>query len=833
MDTAYTGTIHLNGASGADTFDLHDLGGYTGTITIAGNGGADTYQLGDHFGQVSITGTAADTLDFTNNTGTISYDGSAFTDTTGDSATTSGMANGHIDVSFAGGVGNTIKSDVASMLESVKSAVTTVDAAGNALSTLLPLLNPASGGSIDKLISVVESVGTFADNVNSTLVSHTKLSVFATQLNSIISSLPDLASGVANPLKGLHFDTGFGSNGSDLLVYLTATLTPSTASCDPSGSAIIAGNGQGCITTLIPLAFGTRLDGIGISLDADPNQPGVQPPNFKAQATIAASFAVGEDFTSLGTPFLKDGGHLDLNIDASLNAATLSISLGLLSASISSGTIDLNGSVQLLLTDPSTGDNGVTATDLTNGALHVPTPTATISSPITLTVSIDPGLTIGDTSTSLASATLKISFGSDFTPQSVPLFGDGINAPQPNVDFTTSDGAGATLLNSFSSGFTSTFSNAGPNEIISMISQVASFFGSIAGQSFLGQQIPFTSLTLGQLLDYAKGFKHDYLDPLFKSGDSTKPDANGDGKVDVNDFNFSSIQGLLNRLTAALGLGTALKAEYHPSDGTLTFPFNFDQTFGIGTGVDVAPTGAVAVTSAPLGGGGVFTLATSTAGHYTITFNGATTTDIAFNADKGTVSGLLTLPSGAVFTCENGAVELSRRSVQGHLQRRLGGDHLAERGGAGRHRRERRHVLDLERNEGRRRNRLERQPRHLPDRRRHGARRRRCDRRLRQRRGQLQRRSVPDRLQRQLGRRNRCDDARARQLQPHEREQPRPGADHSGRDGKLLGGVSERIERARAHEQAEPDHRRSRAVDGAGRPLGSVRPCLFRHRGGR
>ena len=41
------------------------------------------------------------------------------------------------------------------------------------------------------------------------------------------------------------------------------------------------------------------------------------------------------------------------------------------------------------------------------------------------------------------------------------------------------------------------------------------------------------------MLDYAKQFKHDILDPLFKSGDATKPDANGDGKVDFNDFNFS------------------------------------------------------------------------------------------------------------------------------------------------------------------------------------------------------------------------------------------------------------------------------------------------------
>ena len=152
------------------------------------------------------------------------------------------------------------------------------------------------------------------------------------------------------------------------------------------------------------------------------------------------------------------------------------------------------------------------------------------------------------------------------------LFGPGGATPRLNATFHTNADGGHDLLDSLHNGTTS-FTNAGPNEIMSMLGQVAGFFTSIAGQGILAQQIPFTTITLGQALDYAKEFKHNFIDPLFKSGDSTKPDANGDGKVDFQDFNFSSVQDLLNRLTNALGLGSPLVSTYDPSSNTLSFQF--------------------------------------------------------------------------------------------------------------------------------------------------------------------------------------------------------------------------------------------------------------------
>jgi hypothetical protein len=620
------------------------------------------HKLGDNYGQVSIAGAASDKLDFTSNTHTISFDGSAFTDTlTGDSASATGMTNAHINVTFS--APGTVQTAVKNILSDVTSAVTALDGVGNELSSALPLLDPSKGPSIDKLTSLLDSVSGVSTQVSSALGSHATLSGIATDLNSIVSSLPDLSSGVANPLKGLTFSTGYGSNGSDLLVYLTATLTPTTTSCAPSGNATIAGNGNGCVTTLIPLAFGTRLDSIGIALDSDPNTPGVQPPTFSVQATIGASLALGVDVSSPAVPFLKDGGHIDLVVNATLSAANLVIAMGLLSATISSGTISLGGSLTLQLTDHTPGDNGITPADLTNSPspLGIVDGAASVSSPITLTASIDAGLNIAGSSTvPLAHATLQISFASDFTAQTVQLFGTGSQPLQANVQFQSSDGGISTLLDSFSNGFTSSFSNAGPNEIMSMLSQIEGFFTSIASQSFLAQQIPFTSITLGQVLSYAQEFKHQMLDPLFKSGDSTKPDGNGDGKVDFNDFNFSSIQGLLDRLDAALGLApNTLTATYNPSSGALTFDFSLDQTLGIGTGVNIAPPGGDIVESAPLGGGTPFTL-TASGGGYKISYNGGTQSAVvSFTASVATVSsavtGLGNIPAGTTVACESGA----------------------------------------------------------------------------------------------------------------------------------------------------------------------------------
>ncbi|RLA27297.1 MAG: hypothetical protein DRR15_18690, partial [Gammaproteobacteria bacterium] len=98
------------------------------------------------------------------------------------------------------------------------------------------------------------------------------------------------------------------------------------------------------------------------------------------------------------------------------------------------------------------------------------------------------------------------------------------------------------------------FSNIGPSELVGMLMQVGDLLGSIAGSPLLATPIPFTDLTLGDILDIGGSFKESVLDPLFVSGDILRPDNNGDGSIDAQDLQFSSLQDLLDRLERALDL---------------------------------------------------------------------------------------------------------------------------------------------------------------------------------------------------------------------------------------------------------------------------------------
>src|SRR4029077_8326728 len=217
------------------------------------------------------------------------------------------------------------------------------------------------------------------------------------------------------------------------------------------------------------------------------------------------------------------------------------------------------------------------------------TSSGTITSPITITAAVRAGITVG--ASNLATAAITITF----TPNTI--FGNTSGPVDVNVAFTSSGGALNDLLDNFT--------HAGPNEILGMLGQVADFLAGMANQQVLNHTIPFTNVKIGSALDYAKAFKHDYLDPLFKSGDSLKPDSNGDGNITLEDFNFSSIQGLLDRLSDALGLtGTArLTANFNPTTHELTFGFSLDRTFRIGTDVTSIDAAKALVTTTREGSG--------------------------------------------------------------------------------------------------------------------------------------------------------------------------------------------------------------------------------------
>ena len=112
--------------------------------------------------------------------------------------------------------------------------------------------------------------------------------------------------------------------------------------------------------------------------------------------------------------------------------------------------------------------------------------------PVTLNASIGTGVQIGGNDLNGFGAHLKICFGDNCTTNPVTLFDSSGATPTVNATFSTDADGGHDLLNSLTNA--TSFSNAGPNEIISMLGQVAGFFTSIAGQGFLAQQIPFTTM---------------------------------------------------------------------------------------------------------------------------------------------------------------------------------------------------------------------------------------------------------------------------------------------------------------------------------------------------
>ncbi|MGH9260564.1 MAG: hypothetical protein ACRD08_11820, partial [Acidimicrobiales bacterium] len=114
-----------------------------------------------------------------------------------------------------------------------------------------------------------------------------------------------------------------------------------------------------------------------------------------------------------------------------------------------------------------------------------------------------------------------------------------------------------------------------------MLGQVRDMLLAMASSELLNAEIPFSDgKTLGDVLDFATSFKSEFLDPLFASGDSLRPDDDGDGDIDLN---FSSIQSLLDAIEAGLSLASgSLTAAYDPDTEELTFTFTIEAGLGFG-----------------------------------------------------------------------------------------------------------------------------------------------------------------------------------------------------------------------------------------------------------
>ena len=280
------------------------------------------------------------------------------------------------------------------------------------------------------------------------------------------------------------------------------------------------------------------------------------------------------------------------------DVANVVVGVSLLEAKFQAGSmLDYSGSLTLKLKDPNT-DARITAAEITSStATQLVTVADTQVFNVSLTASIGAGIDVTNNTgqlVNLATATLTITS----PPGGVSIFGSPSGSSGIAVTFNATPGS--TTVNILNS-----FNNAGPNEIVAMLGEVGNLFAAIAQSQGLQQtRIPFTNVTIGDALDFARVFKNEVLDPLFKSGDALKPDGNGDGQVDVKDFNFNGIQSLLDRLAVAVGLSPgALRASYNTDTNELKFNFVIDPWFGLGTSAEALTGPKAEVTTIRQGSG--------------------------------------------------------------------------------------------------------------------------------------------------------------------------------------------------------------------------------------
>ena len=135
------------------------------------------------------------------------------------------------------------------------------------------------------------------------------------------------------------------------------------------------------------------------------------------------------------------------------------------------------------------------------------------------------------------------------------------------------------------------FDNMSAADMIGMLQQVVDLLIAMTNGKALQTPIPFTGKTLGDVLEFGKSFKAEFLDPLFVSGDALKPDADGDGDYDLN---FNTIQGLVQTLADRLGIPVTVV--YDESRNDFTFNLAFERSLGFGEAT---------VTETRRGGGGL------------------------------------------------------------------------------------------------------------------------------------------------------------------------------------------------------------------------------------
>jgi hypothetical protein len=568
--------------------------------------GTIDFALPDNFGgtvTVEAATAATATIDFTGNAGTLTISGSSITSTTSGTVTVSGpKAIGDYQYNFSNSFASGVETDLTHLIDTLKNDVSSAASSLQQLTNAIPFLDRAAGlqSGLSKLVALADTFNKFAAAADAKI--------------SALGSSFTLGS-LLNALNAITWPSPLNLTFTGSYLNLGGTVAPAVAVTVPELSYSHTFN----------LDLGPAASKLGIQISSTTTSP-PQPVSVPITATLDVSnLKLGFDGT---TPVLGEGLDVHAHFGVSISTFDGSVSLGILKANIHFPATSFSGDAHLGVTDD--GDGEILVGDLATDFTHS---FSTSALSVTITASLGSDLTIGPVGGShspLLSATLTINAPAN------SLFGDSSGSEAPQVNFTTTSGGGLTDL-------ASSFSSAGPLQILQMLSQVGSFLAGLASQQIMSTTIPFTNVTIGSALDYARAFKHDVLDPLFKSGDASHPDADNDGSVDFNDLNFDSIQGLLDKLAVAVGLAPGtIKANLDTSTNQLTFNFSFDRQLGIGTPVDVLTAPAASVASTSTANVQELTIGNATSGNVALTYTWkptASTPSVASQSSGSLIAG--------------------------------------------------------------------------------------------------------------------------------------------------------------------------------------------------
>jgi hypothetical protein len=538
----------LAGGTGENTFKV---AGWTGAAELSGLDGDDVYAFGlGRFGAVEIDGAkdangtgpdaVGDTLDFTplgSDPGLTVTNGGATISNGTDTITQTGGNAEEIDAALSAQA--VVSLDQA--LEDLESFVRQLKEAPGELQALrnqLPLLDREEVAGLADVVALTDAIAKFVEDARTEIQGKTRLSTAVAALNLLSDKwLAEIQALALAPFTKLTLDVTTSYRGEQ------ANVDTDLSTDDRLELLLDFALHAEATKTFDKIDLGEDAQNTGVGIDG----------SITANGTLDANFSIGVSTGAAPTAFLAPGGTFGLEVHATANLSTQPINLSFLELE-GSGDLELGGRLGLTLVDADGTDDGrIDPASFDPNLVQVGTPTGTLGTAAdpkffesSVTVSVVPGLEVDGTDLSDLDAG-KVTFDLSLPAGSDP-FGDdatGVIQPEVEINAETASDPNLDLLD---------FSNISPSEILGMLEQVSDLLGGISGSEFLATPIPFTELTLGDVLDFGQGFKQSVIDPLFKSGDSLKPDNNGDGAVDGKDLNFSSIQQLGEHLAETLGL---------------------------------------------------------------------------------------------------------------------------------------------------------------------------------------------------------------------------------------------------------------------------------------